>query len=226
MADMKWIVIHCSASPPYVDGDAEWIDRIHKGFGWRGCGYHIVIKRDGEMQSAETGHSCRQFGEPAAHARGTDGDGAWFNRHGIGICLIGGVDANGVPENNYTAAQWATLLLTVRQLMDRFGIPPDKIAGHRDIIRRFDTPDGPKECPCFEVDDWVRREITGLDDPDAEMGGDIISNAVTDNTTHVVRSGETFWGIGRLYGVPQSELRRLNPNYPRLYPGDTVLLAA
>ena len=43
---------------------------------------------------------------------------------------------------------------------------------------------------------------------------------------HTVVGGDTFWGIGRLYGVDQATLKRLNPEYPMLRPGETVLLAA
>ena len=44
------IIIHCSATPRGVDYSAADIDKWHKQRGFRGIGYHYVIKLDGTIE--------------------------------------------------------------------------------------------------------------------------------------------------------------------------------
>lgn len=72
---MNWegITIHHSASP---DVSANEIDRWHKERGWKGIGYHFVIRKNGAI---ELGRNINSVG---AHNRGKNGS------H-IGICATG-----------------------------------------------------------------------------------------------------------------------------------------
>jgi len=122
------IIIHCSATPPDMDIDADRVDEWHKQRGWSGIGYHFFIKRDGQIQ---TGRPLEKSG---AHTKG-------HNKNSIGICYAGGVDKDMCPEDNRTSAQIASFLLLLRLLKNIY--PEAVIHGHRD----FST----KACPSFDA---------------------------------------------------------------------------
>lgn len=129
------IIIHCSATPPTMDLDISVVDKWHKARGWKGCGYHIFIKRDGLIQLG------RPLQDVGAHCLGK-------NKTSIGVCYAGGVDKDNKPEDNRTSDQIASLLTTLRYLKKIF--PNVKIHGHRDFAN--------KACPSFDA----TKEYDGL----------------------------------------------------------------
>lgn len=128
------IVVHCSATPPKMDIGAREIDHWHKRRGWLGIGYHAVIRRDGTVEFG------RHFDETGAHAKN-------FNKKSVGVCLIGGVDENETPEDNFTPEQWESLRLVVQMLAAAY--PQATVIGHRDISK--------KACPSFDVNEWLNQ---------------------------------------------------------------------
>lgn len=139
MRTISAIIIHCSATPPDADIGAAEIDRWHKERGWSGIGYHYVIRRNGTRENG------RPLNTVGAHAAG-------YNTDSIGVCLAGGVRREGgrlLAENNFTAAQWATLRKTVLELLPRF--PRARVIGHHDV-------EPAKACPSFDVAAWLARE--------------------------------------------------------------------
>ena len=131
-SETKYIVIHCSATPPNMDIGAEEIDRWHKDRGWSGIGYHDVIRRNGAL---ELGRDENAVG---AHVKG-------HNKHSVGICLVGGVDDNKKPEDNFTQEQYNTLRRCLRYYKALF--PGAMILGHNEL-------DSGKACPSFAVQTW------------------------------------------------------------------------
>lgn len=131
-----FIAIHCSATSEKQNFGAADIDKWHRSKGWACIGYHYVIKRDGTL---EEGRKETQIG---AHV-------ADWNAVSLGICLIGGIDADDhtKAEDNYTDAQWETLKKLLKELKVRY--PKAKIQGHRDF------PHVAKACPCFDVKTWL-----------------------------------------------------------------------
>lgn len=132
-SDVKYIAVHCSATKANQDFHAEDIDRWHRAKGWAKIGYHGVIARDGTLEGG------RLLDEPGAHVQG-------YNHESIGICMIGGLDAEGNPADNFTQAQYDTLIDTLNNLLIKF--PKAEIKGHRDF------PGVKKACPCFDVKTW------------------------------------------------------------------------
>jgi N-acetylmuramoyl-L-alanine amidase len=129
------IIIHCSASKAAQDLGAAEIRRVHlTENGWTDIGYHKVIRRDGSLESG------RPLEEPGAHCKNQ-------NNTSIGICLVGGLDQAGKPENNFTPAQWATLTRLVSDLAAAF--PAATIHGHNEFAA--------KACPCFNVRAWWEK---------------------------------------------------------------------
>lgn len=140
-SDIKYLVVHCSATKPSVKVDAKVIDRWHRQKGWAGIGYHFVIKRDGTV---ETGRPLHQ---PGAHALNV-------NHCSWGICLAGGLnEETGKPEDNFTLDQYAALGGVLTQL--KLEAPQAEILGHRDL------PKVAKDCPCFDVRKWC--DETGIE---------------------------------------------------------------
>ena len=150
------IVIHCSATAPDSDIGVDEIDSWHKARGWSGVGYHAVIRRDGQVEFG------RHFDEPGAHVQGQ-------NFRSVGVCLVGGVNEEAEPEDNFTEEQMESLLQTVQFL--RLAYPEATVLGHRDLSDDLDG-DGVveewewvKDCPCFDVRDWWNG-IYGIGDGD------------------------------------------------------------
>jgi len=129
------IIIHCSATPPNMDVDAETVNEWHLENGWSGIGYHFFIKRDGKIEFG------RPLDQSGAHTKG-------HNQNSIGVCYAGGVDSKMCPEDNRTSEQIASFLLLLRFLKNTF--PKAIIHGHRD----FST----KACPSFDA----TKEYKGL----------------------------------------------------------------
>ena len=124
------LIVHCSATPEGRSLDFESCreDHIrHRGF--RDIGYHFYITRDGEI------HRGRPLEQIGAHCKG-------HNRHSVGICYEGGLDACGRPADTRTLEQRASLLALLRELKRVF--PRALIVGHRDLNPQ-------KACPCFEA---------------------------------------------------------------------------
>ena len=119
MRTITLIVIHCSATP---QGRS-----LHRRF--KDIGYHFYITRDGLV------HAGRPLGQTGAHCRN-------HNRHSIGICYEGGLDAKAKPKDTRTGPQKTALRELLRQLKDIF--PQALVVGHRDL-------DPMKECPCFDA---------------------------------------------------------------------------
>ena len=114
----------------------QWIDSWHKAQGWKGIGYHYVVRRNGLVEAG------RPLWEVGAHV-------ANHNRYSIGVCYEGGYDATGKGADTRTPAQKVALRKLLEELHERF--PRAVIVGHHDLNPK-------KSCPCFdavkEYGDW------------------------------------------------------------------------
>lgn len=129
MRNISLIIIHCSAVRPGQKSSAAQIDIWHRRLGWKGIGYHYVVRRNGDI---ETGRPEQVAG---AHCAG-------HNRHSIGVCYEGGLDTNGRPCDTRTEAQRTSLLRLLKALRWRY--PHALILGHHQLCRA-------KACPCFDA---------------------------------------------------------------------------
>lgn len=92
MRDIKRIILHCSATKPSQDIDAATIRGWHLARGWDDIGYHYVIRLDGVIESG------RPLSVMGAHVKG-------HNRDTVGICYVGGLDADGEPYDTMNGRQ-------------------------------------------------------------------------------------------------------------------------
>lgn len=131
MRNIKYIVVHTSATRPSMDIGRKEINLWHKQKGWAGIGYHYVIRRDGTV---EKGRAESRIGAHVAN----------HNRNSIGICLVGGLNERTLkPEKNYTPEQMESLLSILQRLTKKY--TDSVVLGHRDFRGVA------KACPCFDV---------------------------------------------------------------------------
>jgi N-acetylmuramoyl-L-alanine amidase len=137
------IIIHCSATREGQNITAADIDRWHRQRGFWSIGYHYVIRLDGSIEAG------REVSADGAHCMG-------WNERSVGICYVGGLDAQGKPKDTRTDAQRASLKRLVEAL--RIVFPNiEQVLGHRDTSPDLDgngiiTPNEYlKACPCFDV---------------------------------------------------------------------------
>ena len=134
MRSINKIIVHCSATQEGRDFDAAEINRWHLKRGWNGIGYHYVVLLDGTI---EYGRSIYKQG---AHVKGE-------NEGSIGICYIGGVEAergsNGkwIAKDTRTPEQKESLLLLLKTLKKMH--TSATIHGHNEFAA--------KSCPCFDA---------------------------------------------------------------------------
>lgn len=125
MRQINKIIIHAADTASDMDIGAEEINQWHLDRGWAGIGYHWVIRRDGTVEQGRSEQT------PGAHAYG-------HNQDSIGVCMVGGM-----PDCNYTAAQWRALESIVRDLLARYDCD---VIGHRNVSE--------KPCPMFDAKAW------------------------------------------------------------------------
>lgn len=130
------IIVHCSATPDGKDFTVQDIDRWHMQKGYDCIGYHYVVYRDGSV------HEGRDINRVGAHCSG-------YNTGSIGVCYIGGMDAqNKMAKDTRTDKQKAALWTLLRELVTLY--PDAEIYGHRNFAA--------KECPSFDA----RKEYKGM----------------------------------------------------------------
>lgn len=143
------IIIHCSATKAGQDLKVKDIDRMHRARGFNQVGYHYVIDLDGTIEEG------RPIEMEGAHCNTKGFSGISYNKHSVGICYIGGLDANGKPADTRTQAQKVALRNLVTKLCKEYQIV--EILGHRDTSSDLNDNgivepcEWIKSCPCFNV---------------------------------------------------------------------------
>ncbi len=118
LAPWRGIVIHASGSQ---FGNAQTIHDVHQRLGLGSLGYHFVIHNGngGPDGYLTRGPRWNAQGE-GAYCGGPDAD--LFNRHALGVCLIGNFD-----QQAPTDAQLRQLVELVNALQQRFDIPDTNV---------------------------------------------------------------------------------------------------
>jgi N-acetylmuramoyl-L-alanine amidase len=127
---MKYLTIHCAATPEGRDVSAKDIEKwdIAK-FGQKS--YHLIVLLDGTI------HRSLKDDVRGAHVGGR-------NTNNIGVCYIGGMDKNmRTAKDTRTPAQKRALRTIVATYKERY--PGIIVRGHRD------WPGVAKACPSFDV---------------------------------------------------------------------------
>lgn len=112
------IVIHHTGNPKDDNLSAEEIHASHLNRGWAGCGYHFVIRKNGEVEIG------RPMDCTGAHAEGE-------NYHTIGIMVCGNFE---IAEP--TDQQIEALAKLINDITDYYGLANTEecVVGHKDLM--------------------------------------------------------------------------------------------
>ena len=140
MRQIKYIIVHCSASNQAWNATDLLVEFRRKG--WKNPGYHYAIETDGTIQPLLDEHRI---------SNGVKG----HNRNSINVAYIGGIDDKGNPIDNRTNEQKESLIKLLKELKQRY--PKATICGHRDFSKDLngngiiDPWERMKACPCFDA---------------------------------------------------------------------------
>lgn len=140
MRNIKYIVVHCTGGRERQT--VSDVMATFKAKGWRNPGYHYLIDRNGKI------HNLIDESGVANGAKG-------YNKNGIHISWMGGLDANLKHVDNRTVVQKIMLKTLVKRMMKKY--PKAKVCGHRDLSPDLNrdgkiTPnEWTKVCPLFDV---------------------------------------------------------------------------
>jgi len=129
MRDIKYIVIHCTASKPTTTKEAilsYWKNTLK----WRSVGYHRLIDANGVI------HELAKYEQTTNGVKG-------YNSESIHFSYIGGIDESGRPKDTRTLKQKESLLYLVKQAKKQF--PNAIVQGHKDFKGVA------KACPSFDA---------------------------------------------------------------------------
>lgn len=129
MRNIKYIVIHCTASQPNTKKEAilsYWKNTLK----WKTVGYHRLIDANGVI------HELAKFEQITNGVKG-------YNSESIHFSYIGGIDESGRPKDTRTLKQKESLLYLIKQAKKQF--PNAIVQGHKDFKGVA------KACPSFEA---------------------------------------------------------------------------
>ena len=146
---MKYLVIHCTATPAGRDVTGDEIRRWHTapvsqgGRGWKQVGYTDLIHLDGSIERLVDNNEDANV-DPWEVTNGA----ASYNTISRHIVYAGGCPSDGkTPLDTRTPQQRETLKRYVTDFHRRF--PQIRIVGHHEL-----NPG--KACPSFDVQEWLR----------------------------------------------------------------------
>jgi len=128
MREIKYIVIHCTATQPNTKKESilnYWKNTLK----WKSVGYHRLIDANGII------HELARYEQVTNGVKG-------YNSESIHFSYIGGVDEYNNPKDTRTLKQKESLLYLIKQAKKQF--PNAIVQGHRDFGAN-------KACPSFDA---------------------------------------------------------------------------
>lgn len=145
MRKIDHIVVHCTGTTP--DATLEGMKMHWKSLGWKNPGYHFVIYKDG---------SAARLADDAKVTNGVKG----YNYKSLHVAYVGGINKFHRAGCTLTPEQANTLATILERLAKKY--PNAKIVGHRDLSPdidgdgRIEECEWVKQCPCFNVQDFLK----------------------------------------------------------------------
>ncbi|WP_301710380.1 N-acetylmuramoyl-L-alanine amidase [uncultured Duncaniella sp.] len=153
MAKLKYLVLHCTATPEGREVTSADIRRMHLspvsagGRGWKQVGYTDLIHLDGSVERLVDNNEDANV-DPWEITNGAKGYNA-ISRH---VVYAGGCPPQSVPnwqnkaKDTRTVAQLKAMETYVKDFHRRF--PNVRIIGHNEVAA--------KACPSFDVQKWLK----------------------------------------------------------------------
>jgi hypothetical protein len=147
MGRLRYLVIHCTATPEGREVSSADIRRWHtspppKGRGWNQVGYTDMIHLDGRTERLVENNEDAWV-DPWEITNGAKGYNS-VSRH---VVYVGGLASDAkTAKDTRTAAQLKTMTAYVKSFHKRF--PDVRIIGHNEVAA--------KDCPSFDVQRWLR----------------------------------------------------------------------
>jgi hypothetical protein len=117
LSDIKGIIVHHSLT---TSGSADAFANFHvKTNGWSCMGYHYVINRDGNKDGLI--EWCADWTDVTPHV-------GKYNKHYIGICLVGDF-----RKQKPTQKQMKALYELLEYLMNKLNISVENVLGHQEL---------------------------------------------------------------------------------------------
>ncbi len=152
MAVLKYLVLHCTATPEGREVTGDEIRAWHTspvsrgGRGWKQVGYTDMIHLDGRVERLVDNNED-VWVDPWEITNGAKG----YNSTSRHVVYVGGVAADGkTPRDTRTPAQLKAMEVYVKDFHRRF--PSVRIVGHNELAD--------KACPSFDVQAWLKK--TGI----------------------------------------------------------------
>lgn len=149
MAKLKYLVLHCTATPEGREVSSDDIRAWHTapiskgGRGWSQVGYTDLIHLNGEVERLVDNNEDANV-DPWEITNGAKGYNS-ISRH---VVYVGGVVADGkTTKDTRTKAQKAAMEAYVKEFHKRH--PNVRIIGHREVAA--------KDCPSFDVQVWLKE---------------------------------------------------------------------
>ena len=149
MAQLKRLVLHCTATPEGREVSAVDIRHWHTdpvskgGRGWKQVGYTDMIHLDGKVERLVDNNEDAQV-DPWEITNGAKG----YNSTSRHVVYVGGVAADGkTPKDTRTPAQKKAMEAYVKDFHRRFPCIP--VVGHNQLAA--------KACPSFDVQAWLKE---------------------------------------------------------------------
>ena len=150
MASMRYLVLHCTATPEGREVSSDEIRHWHTapvkegGRGWKQVGYTDMIHLDGTVERLVANNEDAEV-DPWEVTNGAKG----YNTVSRHVVYVGGLATDGkTAKDTRTEAQVKAMTAYVRDFHERF--PQIRIVGHGEL------PGVKKACPSFNVEEWLR----------------------------------------------------------------------
>lgn len=146
MARLKYLVIHCTATPEGREVSSADIRRWHTspvsegGRGWKQVGYTDLFHLNGGVERLVDNNEDANV-DPWEITNGAKGYNS-VSRH---VVYAGGCDARMQPKDTRTPDQRRAMAKYVKDFHRRF--PGVRIIGHNEVAA--------KACPSFDVQKWL-----------------------------------------------------------------------
>ena len=148
MTKLKYLVLHCTATPEGREVTGADIRRWHTspvsngGRGWKQPGYTDIIHLDGTVERIVDNNEDANV-DPWEITNGAKGYNS-VSRH---VVYAGGCARDGkTPKDTRTLAQLKAMEAYVKDFHKRF--PGVRIIGHNEVAA--------KACPSFDVQKWLK----------------------------------------------------------------------